>query len=429
MVSVNLTGIYFCRNANGHTDIVDISQIADYAKDYLKVPNVWFPPDIDLVSVKTLAEKIKRKKLERIIIVGNKPGLEKPFFTKAMVLAGKNPGNIVLADFKEHGAITKSDTNMAKAILLCNVYGIPFEIAASPSELAVNPATVIIGAGIAGIQASLEIADSGNKVYLVEKTGTIGGHMAMFDKTFPTLDCAACILTPKMVEVGQHPNIDILTLSELTEVTGIPGNFKVKIRKKARHVNEKCTGCGDCIENCPVLNIPKVDPSHDYADLLSSEELQWFSNIFSKYSRNGNGSPDKHMLIQILQEVSTKFNYLPESSIKYISQRMEIPLSKVYHVSTFYSAFSLVPRGDHIVKVCMGTACYARGASYILERIESILGIKPDQTTDDKKFTLQTVGCLGCCALGPVVNIDGDYYQMSITKVDKIIDKYYKTQE
>ncbi len=116
----------------------------------------------------------------------------------------------------------------------------------------VHPDTLVIGAGIAGIQASLEIANAGNKVFLVEKSGTIGGHMAMFDKTFPTLDCAACILTPKMVAVGQHTKINLLTCSEVTEVTGSPGSFKVKIHKRARFVDQHlCIGCGSCAAKCP----------------------------------------------------------------------------------------------------------------------------------------------------------------------------------
>jgi heterodisulfide reductase subunit A2 len=116
----------------------------------------------------------------------------------------------------------------------------------------VRPETVVIGGGIAGIQAALDIAAAGEKVYLVEKSGTIGGHMAMFDKTFPTLDCAACILTPKMVEVGQHTGIELLTLSEVTAVSGEPGNFTVSIERKARQVKEAdCIGCGLCAEKCP----------------------------------------------------------------------------------------------------------------------------------------------------------------------------------
>lgn len=123
----------------------------------------------------------------------------------------------------------------------------------SSGSSSMNPDTLVIGAGIAGIQASLEIANAGQKVFLVERTGTIGGYMATFDKTFPTLDCAACILTPKMVEVGQHKNIKLLTRSEVTSIDGVPGNFCVKILKKARYVNlATCIGCGTCAEKCPV---------------------------------------------------------------------------------------------------------------------------------------------------------------------------------
>ena len=110
----------------------------------------------------------------------------------------------------------------------------------------------MVGGGIAGLQATLELADAGYHVHLVEREPSIGGHMAQFDKTFPTLDCSACILTPKMSEVGQHENVTMHTYSELEEVSGSVGNFKVKIRQKARYVDyDKCTGCGICVEKCP----------------------------------------------------------------------------------------------------------------------------------------------------------------------------------
>ena len=116
-----------------------------------------------------------------------------------------------------------------------------------------NSAALIIGGGITGMQAALDIANAGFKVILVEKTPSIGGHMLQFLEVFPTLDCPQCIGTPKMVEVGSHPNIELMTYSEVEEVSGCAGNFKVKIRKKARYIDEdKCTGCGDCLWNCPV---------------------------------------------------------------------------------------------------------------------------------------------------------------------------------
>ena len=129
-------------------------------------------------------------------------------------------------------------------------------------EMSFYPSTLVIGGGIAGIQASIEIAEAGHKVFLVERTGTIGGYMATFDKTFPTLDCAACILTPKMVEVAQHSNIELMTYSEVVSISGDPGSFKAIVRKKARFVNlSTCIGCGMCAEKCPVRVKSEFDSS------------------------------------------------------------------------------------------------------------------------------------------------------------------------
>jgi len=146
-----------------------------------------------------------------------------------------------------------SGTERAKALIAAAVQGIPFTPPPASSPASFSTATLVIGGGVAGIQASLEIAASGNKVYLVERTGTIGGRMAMFDKTFPTLDCAACILTPKMVAAGQNSNIEILALSEVEQVTGSAGAFKVKVLKHASRVDSSaCVACGDCARFCPV---------------------------------------------------------------------------------------------------------------------------------------------------------------------------------
>ena len=117
----------------------------------------------------------------------------------------------------------------------------------------VKRVAMVIGGGVAGIQAALDMADAGYKVYLVERSGSIGGRMAQIDKTFPTMDCSICILAPKMSEVGRHPNIELLTLSEVKEVDGHIGNFRVKVLKKARYVTKGCTACGDCIDACPQL--------------------------------------------------------------------------------------------------------------------------------------------------------------------------------
>ena len=130
----------------------------------------------------------------------------------------------------------------------------------SPESKSGSAAALIIGGGIAGIQAALDIADAGYQVYLVEREPSVGGRMAQLDKTFPTLDCSSCILTPKMVDVGRHPNIKLLTYSEVEWVRREDGRFKVRVRKKARSVDEdKCTGCGVCAEHCIVRNAPYIE--------------------------------------------------------------------------------------------------------------------------------------------------------------------------
>ena len=247
-----MTGIIFTKVDNGYSGALDYNELFSYAKGIPGVGPVWYSTDVPLYDKQAMADLIKEQQLKRIVVAGDTPGMVKPFLTGAMVIAGNNPEDVVLASFREYGATDNTKIDRAKGILFCIALGVTFAEAALPEETDVQPDTLVIGGGIAGIQASLEIANGNQKVYLVERTGTLGGHMAMFDKTFPTLDCAACILTPKMVEVGQHPNIEILTYSEVKGVTGEPGNYKVKILNKARRVDlATCIGCGICTEKCP----------------------------------------------------------------------------------------------------------------------------------------------------------------------------------
>ncbi len=199
-----------------------------------------------------LADAVLGAGIEQIVIAGYSPGLVKSAFSEVLTSLGYTGNRIKLAGFRELGSDPQKRMEMAKAMLFSTVNNIPLSDIIIQEEQKVNSNTLVIGGGIAGIQAALEIANAGYKVYLLERTGTIGGHMAMFDKTFPTLDCAACILTPKMVEVGQHPNIELLTYSELKSIGGLAGNFTAKIIKKARMVDiSLCIGCGTCSEKCP----------------------------------------------------------------------------------------------------------------------------------------------------------------------------------
>jgi heterodisulfide reductase subunit A len=187
--------------------------------------------------------------------------MHEPTFRGACERANVNRYMFEMANIREHCSWVTVDPNAATEKAKALVAGAVAKARTlSPlphKTVPVNPAAMVVGAGIAGIQTALDIAESGRTVYLVEKQPSIGGHMATFDKTFPTLDCAACILTPKMVQVGKHPNIKLMPSSEVDEVKGFVGNFKIKIRHKATYVDRnKCTGCGMCWESCPARKIP-----------------------------------------------------------------------------------------------------------------------------------------------------------------------------
>ncbi len=252
MVNELRTGVYICQAGIGGANDVDLKKVVRYAESLPNVIKVGILGENPRLDPVVLAQEIRNDEIERIVVAGDSSGYFKPAFTCAMVQAGGDPGNVLVASFLGNGASGLNSTERAKGVVACSVYGVPFGLAAVPQYAAVHPDTLVIGGGVGGIQAALEIADAGKKVFLVEKSGTIGGHMAMFDKTFPTLDCAACILTPKMVAVGQHKMIDLMTYSEVQEVTGSPGAYKVKVRRFARRVDEiACVACNACSEVCP----------------------------------------------------------------------------------------------------------------------------------------------------------------------------------
>jgi NADH:ubiquinone oxidoreductase subunit E/NAD-dependent dihydropyrimidine dehydrogenase PreA subunit len=302
-------------------------------------------------------------------------------------------------------------------------------------------AVLVVGAGIAGIQASLDLAGSGYRVYLVERQPSIGGTMTQLDKTFPTNDCSMCIVSPKLVECARHPDIQTITYAEVEKVTGEAGRFTVEIRKKARSVvAAKCTGCGICQAACPTRATVRVpEPVEDEP----SEECARVDAIIDSYQgggrcsgppegrcsgppgRQSGGPPERQWLIMILQDAQQAFNWLPESVLHRIATRLGVPYAEVYGAASFYKAFSLQPRGRHIVQVCMGTACHVRGAQRVLEELERRLDVGAGGTTGDGSFTLETVNCLGACALGPIVAVDGEFHgSMTTTRVPRLLERY-----
>ena len=279
-------------------------------------------------------------------------------------------------------------------------------------------AVAVLGGGISGMQAALDLADSGLKVYLVDNKPAIGGVMAQLDKTFPTNDCAMCTMAPRLVEIGRHKDIEIITLSDIERIEGEAGNFKVILNKRPRYINEeKCTGCGTCITNCPTRNI--VQPLEKTKVELEPQFKDKVTEII-RINKDREGP-----LMAILQQINTTFNYLPENVLRYVSQEVGYPVSHVLHIATFYSSFSIVPRGKHIINVCMGTACYVKGSERLMERFSDVLEINENDTTADKLFTLKSVRCIGCCGLAPAVMIgDNVYGNLSTKDIPEIIEKY-----
>jgi heterodisulfide reductase subunit A len=250
-------GVYICHCGSNIAGTVDIKELVQYAKG---LPSVVVAKDYVYMcsdpGQSLIAEDIKNLKLNRVVVASCSPTLHEPTFRRVCQESGLNPYLFEQANIREQCSWVTEDgkeaTEKAKALVSAAVRRVYYQQPLETREVPVNPDTLVIGGGIAGIQASLEIADSHHKVYLVERTPSIGGHMAQLDKTFPTLDCSSCILTPKMSLVGSHPYIELMTYSEVEEVSGYIGNFTVKIRKKARYVNEDtCTGCGVCQTKCP----------------------------------------------------------------------------------------------------------------------------------------------------------------------------------
>jgi NADH:ubiquinone oxidoreductase subunit E len=270
---------------------------------------------------------------------------------------------------------------------------------------------LVVGGGIGGMQTSLDLANIGFKVYLVDKRPSIGGRMSQLDKTFPTNDCSMCILSPKLVDIARHPNIELMTYSEVKNVKGNIGNYSVTVNKKARSIDEeKCTSCELCTKNCPVLLQPQIQKKSKSKPKVQDEK--YLNDLISKYSTQ------KSPLIQIMIEINNKYRYLPKDILHYLSYKLGIPLSLIYQVATFYKAFSLEPRGKYHIKICLGTACHVRGVSKIVDKVKSHID-------SDKKglFSLETVNCLGACALGPVMVVNDEVHgHMTVDKVDRIID-------
>lgn len=417
-------GVYICHCGINIAATVDVEEVREYIS---KLPNVVVCKDYRYMcsdpGQSLIQEDIKEYGLDRVVVASCSPRMHEPTFRETLKEAGLNPYCLDMANIREHCSWVHADkekaTEKAKALVAASVEKSLLLEPLKETEMEVVQEALVIGGGIAGIQAALDIANAGYKVYLVERSPSIGGHMAQLDKTFPTLDCSACILTPKMVDVARHPNIELITYAEVEDIAGYVGNFKVKVRKKAKSIDESlCTGCGACWDNCPVRYKAYIEPPK--IEIKLEEEEQGIADeIINKYKG------ERGAVMPILEDINDKFSYLPGEMLRYVAVQLDFPLSSIYRMATFYNAFSLKPRGRHLINVCMGTTCHVRGAPRILERIERELKIGIGETTEDLRFTLETVRCLGCCSLAPVIAIDGETFgRLRPDKIPKVLDQY-----
>ncbi len=255
-------GVFVCWCGSNIAGTVDVQAVAEALKNE---PGVVFSTDYQYMCSQAgqdmIKAAVKEHNLTGIVVCSCSPRMHEATFRKTAAAAGLNPYMVEIANIREQCSWVHKDmqTGTEKAIILgkAAVAKVNLNTPLTPGESPVTKRALVIGGGIAGIQTALDIADAGFPVDIVETKPTIGGKMAQLDKTFPTLDCAACILTPKMVDVAQNENIRIFSYSEVSEIKGFVGNFDVTIKKNARYVKENiCTGCGACVEKCPMKKVP-----------------------------------------------------------------------------------------------------------------------------------------------------------------------------
>ena len=255
-------GVFICHCGENIGATIDCEKVAAEAA---KFDGVAFATDYKYMcsdpGQSLIRKAIEEQKLDGVVVAACSPRMHEPTFRRACSEAGLNPYLCEMANLREHCSWVheKGEPTTAKAIDI--VRGLVEKVKRNkplkPIEVPITKKALVIGGGIAGIQAALDIANCGHQVILVEKEPSIGGHMSQLSETFPTLDCSQCILTPRMVEVAQHPNIKLYTYAELEHLDGFIGNFKATIRLKAKSVDEKiCTGCGLCTTKCPQKRIP-----------------------------------------------------------------------------------------------------------------------------------------------------------------------------
>lgn len=285
-MSTKKIGVYICHCGVNIAHTVDIEEVKQFAANQPQVvvaENYMYmcsEPGQELIR-----KDIREKGLNRIVVVACSPRMHEPTFRNTLITAGLNPYCLEIANIREQCSWVHKDkdqaTAKAKGLVAAAIAKVALTEPLQENEVDVTKTAMVVGGGIAGIQAALDIADSGFKTYLVEKEPSIGGHMMQLDKTFPTLDCSACILTPKMADIKNHPNIELLAYSEVIDVQGFVGNFKVAVKKKPRYIDETiCNACGSCARYCPIAIL---DPFNEGLSKLQALHIPFPQAIPAAY--------------------------------------------------------------------------------------------------------------------------------------------------
>jgi len=261
-------GVFVCHCGENISATVDCEKVASVASGF---PGVAYSTSYKYMcsdpGQNLVKDAIKEYKLDGVVVAACSPRMHEPTFRRATAEAGLNPYLCEMANLREHCSWVhdkvEATTNKAIDTVRTLVEKVKRNTPLHPIRVPVTKTALVIGGGVAGIQAALDIANTGHKVIMVERDPSIGGHMSQLSETFPTLDCSQCILTPRMVEIAQHPNITLYTYAEIESLEGFIGNFKVKIRKKSKSIDEKaCTGCGLCSTKCPTKKISSEFEQH-----------------------------------------------------------------------------------------------------------------------------------------------------------------------
>ncbi|TET65567.1 FAD-binding protein [Candidatus Bathyarchaeota archaeon] len=394
-------GVYICHCGLNIAGVIHVKDVTEHA---ITLPDVVLARHYSYVcsgpGQRMIQEDIRQNKLDRIVIASCSPQMHEETFRATMTEAGLNPYLLEVVNLREQCSWCHSDapekaTEKAKELVRMGVARVKLLEPLTKPKLKAEKSVLVVGGGIAGIQAALDLADQGLTVYLVEKSPSVGGRMAQLDKTFPTLDCSACILTPKMVEIARHPNIELITYGEVEDVRGFVGNYEVTVLKKPRYIDEeKCTGCGECERVCPVELLNEFEMDLGTRKAIYRPFPQAVPNVFTIDKR---GIPPCRAACPAGVNVQGYIALIAEKKFEEALEliRREIPIPAVCGRVCFHPCESECKRGEVDQPLAIN-ALKRFVTDYVLKQKREML--KPLRKTHEEKIAVIGSGPAGLAA-------------------------------